>query len=90
MVSGILFVIIPVMISNRFYVIKVPLLVKCFDKYAYYIYICHHVFMLGPLSLAHIYTPNIYNIVLMLTLTILTTILLKYISGKVILFLNLR
>ena len=79
---ALLCVLLPIIISNKINVIKVPYCVSLFDKYSYYVYITHHIFLLGPFSLAFI-TNSIYiNVMIILVAICLSSYVLKKISDR--------
>ena len=83
-IFGILFVLLPIALAKSLKTIIILPIVKWFDKQSYYIYITHHIFMLGPLSFAYM-TGSIYmNIALIVALSIISSIFLKYISDKLV------
>ena len=53
------------------------------DRYSYQIYLTHHFFILGPLSLMALTANSYVNVVLILLLTVLTAVLLQKISAKI-------
>lgn len=81
---ALLCVLLPIIISNNINVIKVPYCVSLFDKYSYYVYITHHIFVLGPLSLAFCTKYNVLNIGIMLVFSVLSAFLLRFISNLII------
>ena len=83
---GLLCVILPIKIVNKMNneLIVVYPLVGLLDKYSYFVYITHHIFMLGPLSIAFFTSNILFNIIIMLILTCLTTLFLKFLSEKLI------
>lgn len=54
----------------------IPSWIRMFDKYSFYVYLVHFVFMIGPLSFAHFTPYNMVNIAIMLSLSVLFTSLL--------------
>ena len=71
---GLLCVILPINFSNHIKSITVLPIVRLFDKYSYYIYITHHIFILGPLSCAFITNNILYNVFIILSLTCISTL----------------
>lgn len=53
------------------------------DRYSYQIYLTHHFFILGPLSLMALTANSYVNVVLILLLTVLTAVLLQKTSAKI-------
>ena len=53
------------------------------DRYSYQIYLTHHFFILGPLSLMALTANSYVNVVLVLLLTVLTAVLLQKTSAKI-------
>ena len=53
------------------------------DRHSYQIYLTHHFFILGPLSLMALTANSYVNVVLILLLTVLTAVLLQKISAKI-------
>jgi peptidoglycan/LPS O-acetylase OafA/YrhL len=80
MLLAFLCIMLPIIISNRFKTIKVPSLVSRFDRDSYYIYITHHIFMLGPLSLAFYTQYKVVNVGMIIVLTLLSSFLLKLLT----------
>lgn len=67
---------------------NLPSLLKILDKNSFYLYITHHLFLLGPLSLISI-TPLIsMNILLIFVLIILSTWGLSLMSSHTIVYIN--
>lgn len=64
LLMGVMLVIVPTGVVNYFSLNSVPNFISIFDKYSYYVYITHHIFLLGPFSLAFI-TNSIYLNVMM-------------------------
>lgn len=57
---------------------------KQLDSYSYEVYLTHHVFMLGPLSILYITKYDSVNIFLIILATILSAIILKFITSHII------
>ena len=53
------------------------------DRHSYQIYLTHHFFILGPLSLMALTANSYVNVVLILLLTVLTAVLLQKTSAKI-------
>ncbi len=53
------------------------------DRYSYQIYLTHHFFILGPLSLMALTANSYVNVVLIPLLTVLTAVLLQKTSAKI-------
>lgn len=53
------------------------------DRYSYQIYLTHHFFILGPLSLMALTANSWFNVLIILALTVLTAVLLQKISAKI-------
>lgn len=65
-----------------------PLLLNIMDKNSYYLYLTHHIFLLGPFSITML-IPNIYICIpFIIVLIILSTLILAFISNKCITKLN--
>lgn len=58
------------------------------DKYSYYIYIVHQLFILSPFSLMEATTIMFVNWLIVLITIVISAIILKYISDKVTSFMN--
>ena len=77
-------VVLPIGISNRSKMVKVPSFLSWFDRNSYYIYLTHHVFILGPLSLAFYTQHKVINIGIVIVLTLLSTFFLKLLTGAIL------
>ena len=53
------------------------------DKYAYYIYLTHHFFIIGPLSLLRIIPIAGINIIVVLLCTIITAFIIQRVSNRI-------
>ena len=61
---------------------------KFTDKYAFQIYFYHHIFIVGTLSMLSL-TPYVsVNIILMLLATLVCAVVMEFVSGKLIKFIN--
>lgn len=67
--------------------IRDNLMVNFVDKYSFEIYLTHHVYILGPFSVAYYLPSVILNILVILTLTLLSSILIKLLVNKSMMFL---
>lgn len=76
-------VIIPIAFFGRFKKMNVPSFVRLSDRYSYYIYITHHLFILGPFSLAYLTSSTMLNLVLIILLTMFSAAFLMYLSKNV-------
>lgn len=63
---------------------QMPHALKVFDKNSFYIYICHHIYLIGPLALPLFIQNDYLSASLALVLIIITTIVYAYISNFVI------
>lgn len=63
--------------------IKKNKLLDLSDRYSYYIYLTHHIFILGHFSLMDLTNNPLLNIILVLVCTILSAIILSFLSGKI-------
>lgn len=63
-------------------------IVKYFDKYSYYIYLTHHIWILGTLSLMRITSCNFINIILITFIIIISSWILKKITSIVSIYFN--
>ena len=57
--------------------------IRQFDKYSFYVYITHHIFILGPFSLVYLTRFLLLNIAIIIAMIILATTLNIYISEKI-------
>lgn len=91
-VLGLLIVLTPICVVNRLNIQfkEVPLLIRRFDEYSYYVYITHHIFILGPLSIAFVFASPSINILLISILTIVSAIILKFLSDRSIYYINCK
>ncbi len=62
---------------------SVPWLLKFSDRYSYMVYLTHHIFILGALSTMQMTSNFVVNIILAITLTIISAIVLHWVSEKV-------
>jgi len=58
------------------------------DKYSYYIYLVHQIFILNSFSLLYVTDYFIFNIFIILVLTIVSSIVLKFLSDYIFKFLE--
>lgn len=78
----ILYNLIEVIRKNKLYYYNKSLIK--IDSYTFYVYITHGIWILGPLSLLAITNNIIMNFIITFTIIIVNTVILKYISDKVI------
>lgn len=82
-ILGLLCVIVPMQFLKNCFLSNVSSFILKTDEYSYFVYITHHVFILGPLSIAFL-TNSIYvNVIIILFMTIISSVLLKIISNKI-------
>ena len=74
---GVLCVIVPIQIVSKQEINDMPKWLKKCDEYSYFVYLTHHVLMIGPLSMALLFKSKSLNIFLMLIITAFLTFLLK-------------
>lgn len=53
---------------------------KISDRYSYYIYLTHHIFILSPLSLMSLTNNCIFNILIVLMLSVISSVIIKKLS----------
>ena len=69
---------------NKFSIFELPKPLKLIDHNSFYIYICHHIYLIGPLSLP-LLIPNCYiSASLAFVLIVVTTIIYACISNLII------
>lgn len=86
---GISIVILPIHFAYKLKRIRLSTIITLFDKYSFYAYLTHHLYMLGPLSIAYLTNSIEINISLITVLTILSAFTLKIVSDKLIYVFNL-
>ena len=59
-----------------------------YDKYSYDIYLTHHIFILGPITLLHATSSFMANVLMILTVTLLSAVVLHSLSGRLSLAIN--
>ena len=74
--SGVLAVILVTTLAKQLNFSYTNQLLKVADRYSYYIYITHHIFILGPFSILFFFKYAAANVVLILLLTMLTAFVL--------------
>lgn len=87
-VAGVVFCLLGIKTFSRLPVARLMPAIAPFDKYSFYIYITHHIFILGPLALI----PHISSTYLAISLVVVSTILsttalvmaTNYINNKII------
>lgn len=87
-VAGVAFCLLGIKVLSRLPVARLMPAIAPFDKYSFYIYITHHIFILGPLALI----PHISSTCLAVSLVVVSTILsttalvmaTNYINNKII------
>lgn len=70
-VAGVVFCLLGIKVFSRLPVARLMPAIAPFDKYSFYIYITHHIFILGPLALI----PHISSTYLAISLVVVSTIL---------------
>lgn len=70
-VAGVVFCLLGIKAFSRLRVARLMPAIAPFDKYSFYIYITHHIFILGPLALI----PHISSTCLAISLVVVSTIL---------------
>lgn len=71
-----------IFILRHFKINKLSLSLTLLDKNSFYIYITHHIYLIGPLALTSVFT-NIYgNLMLIVLAIVLSTIMLAFVSNK--------
>ena len=87
-VAGVAFCLLGIKVLSRLPVARLMPAIAPFDKYSFYIYITHHIFILGPLALIPHISSTCLAISLVVVLTILSTTALvmatNYINNKII------
>ncbi len=63
---------------------KISQHIKMYDKYSFYVYITHHIFIIGPFSFMFLTNNTILNIVIIIGVIIFVTVLNIKISEKVL------
>lgn len=82
-IVGIALCLIPIVLISK-WPIKDNRWLKSVDSYSFYVYITHHIFLLGPLSFVTVIPSRTLLIIVVLLLIILSSIILKKASDYII------
>lgn len=83
-IGGIALCILPIVLLKKYITIKDNHWLNTLDSYSFYIYITHHIYLVGPLSFTAFIPNKILLILIVTLLIILSSIILKKISDYII------
>ena len=83
-IGGVALCILPIVLLKKYITTKDNHCINTLDSYSFYIYITHHIYLVGPLSFTAFIPNKILLILIVTLLIILSSIILKKISDYII------